>query len=424
MSRVHPMWLYSGPKDETRVNVVELSEKELDEVRRLTLFSQEDSIPLISFQPPFDADHPPTEVESYSSKLDGAIKIVAEARQNADSLKDELERLKRKLKDKETSRLDAEAQMNEKDDLLRQFVLALLKAADIPVEALDKLPNNSPANALSLTLESHKLVQALLEKNKGVMEMIHSMIFPKVDQNKTLEKLTDAFVVDTKKVIEVESYSSKLDGAIKIVAEARQNADSLKDELERLKRKLKDKETSRLDAEAQMNEKDDLLRQFVLALLKAADIPVEALDKLPNNSPANALSLTLESHKLVQALLEKNKGVMEMIHSMIFPKVDQNKTLEKLTDAFVVDTKKVIEVFKRTSRTYGALLAFQLMMGHGFKADIEQMSKELPKEQDGRPVDLGDFKIPALKCARQLLELVSARKSSTAPSLSNQTQAP
>jgi hypothetical protein len=63
MSRAHPMWLYSGPKDEIRVNVAELSEKEqLDEVRRLTHFSQEDSIPLISLQLPFDADHPPTEV--------------------------------------------------------------------------------------------------------------------------------------------------------------------------------------------------------------------------------------------------------------------------------------------------------------------------------------------------------------------------
>jgi hypothetical protein len=65
MVRAHPMWLYSGPKDETRINIAELSEKELlDEVRRLTLFSQEDSIPLISSHPPFDADHPPTEVNS------------------------------------------------------------------------------------------------------------------------------------------------------------------------------------------------------------------------------------------------------------------------------------------------------------------------------------------------------------------------
>jgi hypothetical protein len=48
------------------VNVAELSEKELlDEVRRLTLFSQEDSISLISPQPPFDADHPPAEVNLF-----------------------------------------------------------------------------------------------------------------------------------------------------------------------------------------------------------------------------------------------------------------------------------------------------------------------------------------------------------------------
>ena len=154
------------------------------------------------------------------------------------------------------------------------------------------------------------------------------------------------------------------------------------------------------------------------------DSPADALEKLQDNSPVDALSLTLESHKLIQALLQKNKGVMLRMHSMIFPKADQSKTLEQLTDAFAVDTKEVIEVFKLTSRTYGALLAFQLMMGHGFKANIEEMSKELPKEQDGRFVDLGAYKISALKCARQLLELVSAKKSSIGPSLSNQTQAP
>jgi hypothetical protein len=65
MARVRPMWLYSGLKDETRINAAELSEKELlDEVRRLTSFSQEDSIPLMSPYTPFDADHPPPEVIS------------------------------------------------------------------------------------------------------------------------------------------------------------------------------------------------------------------------------------------------------------------------------------------------------------------------------------------------------------------------
>jgi hypothetical protein len=66
MSRAHQMWLYSCPKYETRVNVAKLFEKELlDEVRRLTHFSQEDSIPLLALQEPYDFDHQPTEVNLF-----------------------------------------------------------------------------------------------------------------------------------------------------------------------------------------------------------------------------------------------------------------------------------------------------------------------------------------------------------------------
>ncbi|KAK1628217.1 hypothetical protein QYE76_002532 [Lolium multiflorum] len=177
---------------------------------------------------------------------------------------------------------------------------------------------------------------------------------------------------------EVKSSSSKLDGAVKIAAAARQEVDSLKEDLGKLNEKLKEEEASRLAAEARAAEKDDLLRQSSLALLEAADIPVAVLDKIPNNSPANSVSMTLATHQLTRELLDKGKGAMARMHSMIFPKISQDKTLGQL-----IDTKEVIEVFKRTSRTYGALLAFQLMMGHGFKADIEKMSKELPKDQDG-----------------------------------------
>ncbi|KAK1677521.1 hypothetical protein QYE76_038369 [Lolium multiflorum] len=95
------------------------------------------------------------EVESSSSKLDGAVKIAAEARQEIDSLKEELGKLKEKLKEEEASRLAAEAQAAEKDELLRQSSLALLEAAYIPASALDKVPNNSPANGVSMTLASH-----------------------------------------------------------------------------------------------------------------------------------------------------------------------------------------------------------------------------------------------------------------------------
>jgi peptidoglycan hydrolase CwlO-like protein len=66
------------------------------------------------------------EVKSSSSKLDGAVKIAAAARQEVDSLKEELGKLKEKLKEEEASRLVAEARATEKDELLRQSSLALL----------------------------------------------------------------------------------------------------------------------------------------------------------------------------------------------------------------------------------------------------------------------------------------------------------
>ncbi|XP_047055265.1 FBD-associated F-box protein At4g13985-like [Lolium rigidum] len=61
--------------------------------------------------------------------------------------------------------------------------------------------------------------------------------------------------------------------------------------------------------------------------------------------------MTLESHQLVQDLLQKGKGAMARMHSMIFPKIDQNKTLGQLIDAFAINTREVIEVFPVPSFT-------------------------------------------------------------------------
>ncbi|KAK1610939.1 hypothetical protein QYE76_034612 [Lolium multiflorum] len=144
---------------------------------------------------------------------------------------------------------------------------------------------------------------------------------------------------------EVNSSSLKLESANKIAAAARQEVDSLKEELSKLKEKLKEEETSRVVAEARVTKKDELLCQSSLALLEAADIPADALDKVPNNSPANSVSMTLAAHQLTRELLDKGKGAMARMHSMIFPKINQDKTLGQLIDAFAVDTKEVIEIF-------------------------------------------------------------------------------
>ncbi|KAK1664306.1 hypothetical protein QYE76_052465 [Lolium multiflorum] len=176
-----------------------------------------------------------------------------------------------------------------------------------------------------------------------------------------------------------------------MAAAACQNADSLKKELDRLKKKLKEEEKERVEAEAQRKEKEGLLLQSILALLEAANIPAGPRGKLPDNSSADALSMAIESDDLIRALLQKNKGAMSRLHAMIFPKANHEKSLEQLTDAFVVDTEVTIE------------------------------------DQDGQAIDLSLIKASAHKCALQLLELVSANKSTAGkarPSLSTQTQAP
>ncbi|KAK1679846.1 hypothetical protein QYE76_040694 [Lolium multiflorum] len=117
-----------------------------------------------------------------------------------------------------------------------------------------------------------------------------------------------------------------------------QEVDSLKEELGKLKERLKEEET-------RAAEKDELLRQSSLALLEAANIPAAALDTVPNNSLANGMSMALTSHQLTRELLEKGKGALARMHHMIFPKLKQDKTLGQLVEAFAVDTKEVIEFF-------------------------------------------------------------------------------
>ncbi|KAK1628402.1 hypothetical protein QYE76_002717 [Lolium multiflorum] len=154
---------------------------------------------------------------------------------------------------------------------------------------------------------------------------------------------------------EVKSSSSKLDGAIKKAAIARQEVDSLKEELSKLKERLKEEET-------RAAEKDELLQQSSLALLEAANIPAAALDAVPNNSPANGVSMALASHQLTRELLEKGKG----------------QDSGKLVEAFAVDTKEVIEVFPVPSfvdDSSGALPEVDRIQR--MKDRITQMEKDL-----------------------------------------------
>ncbi|KAK1653832.1 hypothetical protein QYE76_071637 [Lolium multiflorum] len=228
------------------------------------------------------------EARSSSSKLDGAIKKAAVARQEVDSLKEELNKLKERLKEEE-------ARAAEKDELLRQSALALLEAANIPATALDKIPSNSPANGASTVLTAHQLTRELLDKGKGALARMHSMIFPKATQEKTLGQLIDAFAVDTKEVIEVFPVPSFVDDSSGVLPES--------DRIQRMRDRI-----------AQMEK--DLRSTYALAAIinkksqTAADVERYALTELHKATESLnfiALNRAEESkriHERVNALIE------------------------------------------------------------------------------------------------------------------------
>ncbi|KAK1684930.1 hypothetical protein QYE76_045778 [Lolium multiflorum] len=134
-----------------------------------------------------------------------------------------------------------------------------------------------------------------------------------------------------------------------MTATARQEADKLKKELVQLKMKLKEEDKEKAEAQIQVKEKEDNLRNFVKALLRAADIPANLVGKPPVDSAADAISFTVDSNELVRVLLRKNKAASSRLFALIFLKADQDKTLGKLVDAFSVDTEGTIEVYRHAS---------------------------------------------------------------------------
>jgi hypothetical protein len=77
---------------------------------------------------------------------------------------------------------------------------------------------------------------------------------------------------------------------------------------------------------------------------------------------SDAISFVVDSSDQIQELLKKAKRTLSKLFSLMFPKLDQEKTLEELVIAFFIDTNNTIEVLKHRSLLYGVLLVFQLLM--------------------------------------------------------------
>ncbi|KAK1685756.1 hypothetical protein QYE76_046604 [Lolium multiflorum] len=419
MARVHPMWLYSGPKDETRINDAELSEKELlDEVRRLTSFSQEDSIPLVSPYIPFDADHPAPETDTASKDSHNLPKDASEGRGSSEPVDfrtvehtspfDEpddpinSETIHANFPPPAGDTCDTEGSVRNDDADHNAFVDAaaeetraspkkrsiggfadeddLLDFDDTFIEPPPKKARSdavSPAAAASeasapkVAPVAQASTASSLSKGKDAPAAAAA---PSPDLRgviSSLEAFASQFTsLEADKIRlqeEARSSSSKLDGAIKKAAVARQEVDSLKEELNKLKERLKEEE-------ARAAEKDELLRQSALALLEAADIPATALDKVPSNSPANGVSTVLAAHQLTRVLLDKVFPVPSFVDdsSGIVP---ENDRIQRMKD-------RIAQMEKDLRSTYA--LAAIINKKSETAADVERYAlTEVHKATEG-----------------------------------------
>ncbi|KAK1662848.1 hypothetical protein QYE76_051007 [Lolium multiflorum] len=213
----------------------------------------------------------------------------------------------------------------------------------------------------------------------------------------------------------VKSSADQVLEANRLASDAKKENALLKEEMSKLKQQMKDEQDARRAAAVAIDKKEGVLRESVKDLLEAANIIVTRRHQLREDSTADALSLAAESNVQVLGLLQKTKGALSRLYLMIFPKAKQDKTLSELADAFLVDPSEPVEVLKRRNRLFGAVLTFQLLMGHVMGSELEKLSKALHVDDDNHLIDLEPFKRSAVTCASQLLKLVDEVQAKPTP---------
>ncbi|KAK1680943.1 hypothetical protein QYE76_041791 [Lolium multiflorum] len=203
--------------------------------------------------------------------------------------------------------------------------------------------------------------------------------------------------------------------ANRLATDAQRENTLLKEELKKLKQKMKDDQDARRKAAIDADEKEGILRESIANLMGVADLSINRARKLREDSMVDALSLAAESNVQVLGVLQRTKGALSRLFSMIFPKMKQDKTLGEMADAFLIDPSEPVEVLKRRSRLFGAVLTFQLLMGRGLGSDLEKLSKALPVDDNDCLINLEPFKQSVVTCANRLLKLVDEAKAKTAP---------
>ncbi|KAK1647075.1 hypothetical protein QYE76_064880 [Lolium multiflorum] len=434
MSRPHQLWLYTGKGDKSRINSADLSTDELrDEVRRLNCLSTKDTIVLTSARPPYDLDHLPSEapvvVRCYppspesgvepedddddSDGTEGAQQVLEDSDvQEGDTAEHAaFTRSKRRLQIDDDFITTAESSPSDQDNdavetpppspvkksstsfFVDEDDLELSDDDDVPLAKRAKLVSERAASAK----ESDPSPAKSTPPTRTAVEKIPvSKVIPPGDPPASLASrdhpiyaTVDAVADFGEQFTRLEAENAQLRKSVKTSADqvleanrfasdAKNENASLKRELSKLRQQMKDEQEARRAAAIAVDKKEGVLRESVKDLL-AVVISFGGLH-------IDAMSLAAESNVQVLGLLQKTKGALSRLYSMIFPKMKQDKTLDD-GGCFLVDPSEPVEVLKRRSRLIGAVLTFQLLMGHGMGSELEEFSKALPVDDENHLVD-------------------------------------
>ncbi|KAK1680162.1 hypothetical protein QYE76_041010 [Lolium multiflorum] len=302
MSRPHQLWLYSGKDDESRVSSADLSADDLrDEVRRLTCLSKNDNIVLISARPPYDADHPPTEAlaaaRCYPPTPESGV-VLEDDDDDSDGTEDAPHVLEDSdVQEEEATEDDAFVRSRRRKQVHDDFIASAESSPQGGDNDADAAAAPPPAKKSSTNIFAGEDDLDLCWKPTGLPLNI-----------------------------------------------------LLKEEVKKLKQRLKDEQDAKHAAAALIDKKEGALRESIKELLDAADLTVTRRHQLREDSIADALSLAAESNIQVLGLLRKAKGALSRLYSMIFPKMKEDKTLDDMAASFLVDPSEPVEVVEGFSQ--------------------------------------------------------------------------
>ncbi|KAK1627355.1 hypothetical protein QYE76_001670 [Lolium multiflorum] len=472
MSRPHQLWLYTGVTDKSRISSADLSADELrDEVHRLTCLSMKDNIILTSACLPYDFYHLPTEApavaQCYPPTPESGV-VLEDDDDDSKGTEDAQHALEDSdVQEEEAAEDDAFVRSRRRKQIHNDFITTAESSPsggdndadgtaspphakksstsffageddldlsddddDVPLAKRAKLASGRAASAKESNPSPAKSTPP---SRTGVEKIPVSKVIPPGDaptlsagRDHPIYVTVDAVADFVEQFTRLEAENSQLRKTIRSSADQVLEADRLaidtknenallKEEVKKLKQLMKDEQDARRAAAVAVDRKEGVLRESIKDLLEAADITVTRRHQLREDSTADALSLAAESNVQVLGLLQKTKGALSRLYSMIFPKMKQDKTLDEMADAFLVDPSEPVEVLKCRNRLVGAVLTFQLLMGHGMGSELEKLSKALPVDDGNHLVDLEPFKRSAITCANQLLKLVDEAQAKPIP---------